>query len=137
MPVELETLTDACGEPMGEWAAELMPGTHGRRVRLIVLRANEWSPAVRAGREEGVTRAVAALDLELALFHGRPAGPARHASRELVEARALLRLDPLTAEMLEAFGWRPLGEPKEEPRGDGGHPQGLRMKSRFDLRRRS
>lgn len=33
---------------------------------------------------------------------------------------ALLRLDPLTAEMLEAFGWRPLGEPKEEPRGDGG-----------------
>ena len=75
MPVELTTLTDARGEPMGEWAAEPIPGTRGRWVRLIVLRANEWSPAVRAGREEEVARAVAALDLELALFPDAPARP--------------------------------------------------------------
>ncbi len=43
---------------MGEWASEPMPGTRGRWVRLIVLRANEWSPAVRAGRKEEVARAV-------------------------------------------------------------------------------
>ena len=110
MPVELETLTDARGEPMGKWAAEPIPGTHGRWVRLIVLRANEWSPAVRAGREEEVARAVAALDLELALSRGRPVGSAKDALRELVEARALCLQDPLTAEMLEAFGWRPLSE---------------------------
>ena len=110
MPVELETLTDARGEPMGEWAAEPIPGTRGRWVRLVVLRANEWSPAVRAGREVEVARAVAALDLELALFRGGPTARARDALRELVEARALSRLDPLTAEMLEAFGWKPSSE---------------------------
>ena len=69
------TLTDARGEPMGEWTSEPLPGTHGRWVRLIVMRANEWAPAVRAGREEEVARAVAALDLELALSRGRPAAP--------------------------------------------------------------
>ena len=77
MPVELATLTDARGEPMGEWAAEPIPGTRGRWVRLVVLRANEWSPAVRAGREEEVARAVAALDLELVLSRGGPAGRAK------------------------------------------------------------
>ena len=81
-----------------------MPGTPGRWVRLIVLRANEWAPAVRAGREEEVARAVAALDLDLALSRGRPVGPAKDALRELVDGRALLNSDPLTAEMLEAFG---------------------------------
>jgi hypothetical protein len=35
-------------------------GTRARWVRVIVLRANEWPPAVRAGREEEVARAVAA-----------------------------------------------------------------------------
>lgn len=104
-PTRLRTLADARGEPMGEWAAEPMPGARGRWVRLTALRANEWSPAVRAGREEEVARAVAALDLELALFPAGPAGPARDALRELVEARAMLFLDPLTAETLEAFGW--------------------------------
>lgn len=58
MPVELATLTDARGGPMGEWASEPMPGTRARWVRLIVLRANEGSPAIRAGREEEVARAV-------------------------------------------------------------------------------
>ena len=111
MPVELQTLTDARGAPMGEWAAEPMPGAPGRWVRLVVLRANEWSPAVLAGREEEVARAVAALDLELALSRGRPAaGAARDALQALVDGRALLCADPPTAEMLEAFGWRPLGE---------------------------
>ena len=104
MPLELATLTDARGGPMGEWAAEPMPGTQGRWVRLIVLRANEWSPVVRAGREEEVARAVAALDLQLALFRSAPAGRARDALRQLVDGRALLPSDPLTAEMLEAFG---------------------------------
>ncbi len=60
-----------------------------------------------------VARAVAALDLELALFPGGPAGRARDMLRELVEGRALLHLDPLTAEMLEAFGWGPVGEPAQ------------------------
>jgi hypothetical protein len=120
VPVELATLTDARGEPMGEWASEPMPGTFGRWVRLIVRRTNEWSPAVRAGREEEVARAVAALDLDVALFGESPPDRAKDALRELVEGHALLLLDPLTAEMLEAFGWGPLSEPKEEPRGNGG-----------------
>lgn len=104
MPAELEVLVDARGEPMGEWAYEPMPGTQGRWVRLTVLRAREWSPVVRAGREEEAARAVAALDLELALRRGRQTGPARDALRELVDGDALLRSDPLTAEMLDAFG---------------------------------
>ena len=58
MPDELAPLADARGEPMGEWASEPMPGTRGRWVRVIVLRANEWSPAVRTGRKEEVARAV-------------------------------------------------------------------------------
>ena len=116
MPVELATLTDARGEPMGEWAAEPMPGTLGLWVRLIVRRVHEWSPAVRAGREAEVARAVAALDLELTLFPGRRAGPAKEALRELVEARALLFLDPLTVEMLKALGLGPVGEPGKERR---------------------
>ena len=110
MPVELQPLTDARGAPMGEWAAEPMPDTQGRWVRLIVRRANERSPAVRAGREGEVARAVAALDLQLALFRSAPAGRARDALRQLVDGRALLNSDPLTAEMLEAFGWNRLGE---------------------------
>ena len=61
-----------------------------------------------------MARAVAALDLELALFPGGPAGRTVDALQELVEGRALLRLDPLTAEMLEAFGWGPLGEPLDD-----------------------
>ena len=109
MPTELAPLTGARGEPMGEWTSEPMPGTHGRWVRLIVLRANEWSPAVRAGREEVVARAVAALDLELALPRGLPASRAREELRELVDGDALLHSDPMTAEMLEAFGWEPPG----------------------------
>ena len=104
MHVELATLTDARGEPMGEWASEPIPGAPGRWVRLIVLRANEWSPAVRAGREEVVARAVAALDLELALPRGLPASRAREELRELVDGDALLHSDPMTAEMLEALG---------------------------------
>jgi hypothetical protein len=61
MPTELAPLTGARGEPMGEWTSEPMPGTHSRWVRVIVRCANEWSPAVRAGREEEeVARAVAA-----------------------------------------------------------------------------
>ena len=110
MPVELQTLTDARGAPMGEWAAEPMPGAPGRWVRLVVLRANEWSPAVLAGREEEVARAVAALDLELALSRDGPTARARATLRALVDGGALLCADPPTAEMLEAFGWRPLGE---------------------------
>ena len=58
MPTQLATLTDARGEPLGEWTSEPTPGTHGRWVRLVVVRANEWSPAVRAGREEEVPRAI-------------------------------------------------------------------------------
>jgi hypothetical protein len=61
MPDELAPLADARGEPMGGWASEPIPGTHGHWVRFVVLRANEWSPTVRAGREEAA-RAVAALD---------------------------------------------------------------------------
>ena len=49
MPTELAPLTGARGEQMGEWTSEPMPGTHGRWVRLIVLRANEWSPAAAPG----------------------------------------------------------------------------------------
>jgi hypothetical protein len=113
LPAELQPLTDARGEPMGEWTSEPLPGVLGHWARLIVVRANEWSPAVRVGREEEVARAVAKLDLELALFRGCPAGPAMHALRELVEARALLRRDPLTAEMLEAFGWGALVEAQD------------------------
>ena len=122
MPIELATLTDARGEPMGEWVAKPMPGTLGLWVRLIVRRANEWSPAVRAGREEEVARAVAALDLELALFPAGPAGPARDALRELVEARALLFLDPPTIEMLKAFGLGPAGASADEPNRAGRAP---------------
>ncbi len=67
-----------------------------------------------------MARAVAALDLELALFPNGPAGRAKDPLRELVDARALLRLDPPTAEMLEAFGWRPLGEALDDThRGPG------------------
>jgi hypothetical protein len=98
---------------MGEWACEPMPGTHGRWVRLIVLRANEWSPAVRAGHKEEAARAVAALDLELALSRAGRANRARDALRELVAGGALLRQDPLTAEMLEAFGWGALVEAQD------------------------
>ena len=58
-----------------------------------------------------MARAVAALDLELALFPGGAGGRARDALRELVDGRVLLRPDPPTAEMLEAFGWEPHGEP--------------------------
>ena len=58
MPTELAPLTGARGEPMGEWTSEPMPGTHSRWVRVIVRCANEWSPAVRAGRKEEVARAV-------------------------------------------------------------------------------
>ncbi len=75
-----------------------------------MLRADEWSPAARAGREEEVARAVAALDLEVALSPYAPAGRARDTLRELVAGGALPLHDPPTAEMLEAFGWRPLGE---------------------------
>ncbi len=73
-------------------------------------RRARWPAPVRAGREEEVARAVAALDLELALFPDGLAGRAVDALRELVAGGALLPTDPLTAEMLEAFGWRPLGE---------------------------
>ena len=109
MPTELAPLTGARGEPMGEWTSEPMPGTRGRWVRVIVVRANEWSPVVRAGWEEAVARAVAALDLDVALFGESPPDRAKDALWELVEGHALLLLDPLTAEMLEAFGWEPPG----------------------------
>ncbi len=62
-----------------------------------------------SGREEEVARAVAALDLELVLSRGGPAGRAKNVLWELVAAGALLRLDPLTTEMLETFGWEPPG----------------------------
>lgn len=111
MPTELATLTDARGKPIGEWAAEPMPGTHGRWVRVVVLRANEWSPAVRTGQEEEVARAVAAHDLDL--LPGAWTVRGRDALRKLVDGGALLLSDPLTAEMLEAFGWRALASPSE------------------------
>ena len=48
IPTELATLTDARGEPMGEWTSERMPGTHGRWVRLYrpsrerIAREERW-----------------------------------------------------------------------------------------------
>ena len=55
------------------------------------------------------------------MFRGGPTARAKGALRELVEARALWRQDPLTAEMLEAFGWGPLGEVPDDAarRGPG------------------
>lgn len=103
MPAELQTLTDARGEPMGEWTSEPLPGVLGHWARLVVVRANEWSPVVRAGREEEVARAVARLDLERTLRPGRTA-TAEAALQELADGGALLCADPLTAEMLERLG---------------------------------
>ena len=103
MPAELKTLTDARGDTMGEWTSEPLPGALGSWARLIVVRANEWSPAVRLGREEEVARAVAVLDLDLTLFPSRPAVAAKAALRKLVVGGVLLGADPLTAEMLEAL----------------------------------
>jgi len=111
LPAELQPLPDARGEPMGEWTSEPLPGALGHWARLIVVRANEWSPAVRVGREEEVARAVAKLDLERAVRPGRTATAAA-ALQEMVDGGALLCADPLTAEMLEALGCSPASGPE-------------------------
>ncbi len=56
----------------------------------------------------------------MALFPDAPTSRAKDALRGLVDAGALLRLDPLTAEMLEAFGWGPLGEALDDTGSSGG-----------------
>lgn len=103
MPAKLQMLTDACGDPMGEWTSEPLPGALGAWARLVVVRANEWSPVVRVGREEEAARAVAKLDLEVMLRPGGPTAATWTALRKLVDGDAFLRADPLTAEMLEAL----------------------------------
>ena len=102
MPAELQTLTTARGEPMGEWTSEPLPGVLSDWARLIVVRANEWSPAVRVGCEEMVARAVARLDLERALRPGRTSA-AKAMLQAMADGGALLCADPMTAEMLEAL----------------------------------
>ena len=64
-----------------------------------------FSDQVRAD----VSLEVVVLDLDVALFGESPPDRAKDALWELVEGHALLLLDPLTAEMLEAFGWEPPG----------------------------
>ncbi len=50
---------------------------------------------------------------------------AADAMRELVEGRALLNSDPLTAEMLETFGWEPPGDRRSAPCGATTRPVAL------------
>ncbi len=100
-------LLSADREPIGAWSAEPIPG--GPWSRVVMVRADEWAPAVLVGREEEAARTIAIVDMETALFPDLRGSEARDALRRLVAEGVLDLADPLTAEMLEAFGCSPLG----------------------------